>query len=62
MHALDLEVETERDLTPDKPLPSGVHTPRHASGDAEAEHFSPDPHKRTDRYRLVTPFSLPPLD
>lgn len=27
-----------------------------------ASHYSPDPMHYTDRYRLVTPYRLPPLD
>ena len=29
---------------------------------ADASHFSPDPMHYTDRYRLVTPYRLTPLD
>ena len=54
-----LEIELER--TPDEP------TGAHRQPDAQVEsrrpepkhaHFSPDPSKPTDRYRLVTPYEL----
>ena len=32
------------------------------AGEPEHRHFSPDPMGRTDRYRLVTPYRLPPLE
>ena len=52
-------VEMELDRTPDEtPKPRAEATARVTSRDSDSQHdrFSPDPNKRTDRYRLVTPY------
>jgi hypothetical protein len=40
----------------------GIERDRQVSSPIEARHFSPDPYRMTDRYRLVTPYRLPEHD
>ncbi|MCA8958823.1 MAG: hypothetical protein KDC87_22285 [Planctomycetes bacterium] len=43
------------------PTPRDTATQTPGKPDANPQHFSPDPSCGADRYRLVTPFHLPPL-
>lgn len=66
MHALDAEMEHTRDSQ----APGKARTSRDVAAQLEktidgpqlARQFSPDPMRRTDRYRLVTPYGLSPED
>ncbi len=66
MHALETEMEAAHRVTANgQPRELDSNRPKttaEAAVERQAEHFSPDPLKRTDRYRLVTPYRLSSMD
>ncbi len=56
--ATELEPARNDDPTPSRRNASDESDDTKATHTNEPQHFSPDPYESTDRYRLVTPYTL----